>query len=168
MYCPQHRSIVVLPGKPSTNKRLALSSMPDKPLFHSHIEAYVCLVHASRHYSASACLCCYTTPRSLFALSTSARSFAYCVPATPRGCLRVWHRPRQEYNCRVLVPPRPCLHAVSVQDIDGDDAAVSLAVERVAVQEAYSTVGWCLQLPLAGHVELQQLPLLTLRILRIL
>jgi hypothetical protein len=62
---------------------------------------------------------------------------------------------------------RPCLLAVSVQAVDGDDAAVLLAANTPPGSERHTRrSGWCLQLPLAGRVQLQQLAPLTLRMLR--
>ena len=64
---------------------------------------------------------------------------------------------------------RPCLLAVSVQAVDGDDTAVLLAVHTQTSSKGHTRrLGWCLQLPLAGRVQLQQLALLTLRMLRVL
>lgn len=63
----------------------------------------------------------------------------------------------------------PRLLAVSVQAMNGDDTAIGLAVNAPLSNEKHTRrSGWCLQLPLAGHVQLQQLPLLTLRMRRIL
>lgn len=63
----------------------------------------------------------------------------------------------------------PRLLAVSVQAMDSDDTAIGSAVNASPSNEKHSRrSGWCLQLPLAGHAHLQQLPLLTLRMQRIL
>jgi hypothetical protein len=64
---------------------------------------------------------------------------------------------------------RPCLLAVSVQAMDGDDTAVELAANAQTSSEKHTQQsGWCLLLPLAGRVQLQQLALLTLRMSRAL
>lgn len=62
---------------------------------------------------------------------------------------------------------RPCLLAVSVQTMDGDETAVLLAVHtQRSSKEHTRRLNWCLQLPLVGRVQLQQLALLTLSMLR--
>jgi hypothetical protein len=62
---------------------------------------------------------------------------------------------------------RPCLLAVSVQAVDGDDAAVLLAANTPPGSEKHTRrSGWCLRLPLAGRVQLQGLALLARTMLR--
>jgi hypothetical protein len=62
---------------------------------------------------------------------------------------------------------RPCLLAVSVQAMNSDDAAADLAANAQPSSEKHTQrSGWCLLLPLAGRVQLQQLALLAPRMLR--
>ena len=62
---------------------------------------------------------------------------------------------------------RPRLLAVPIQAVDGDDTAVELAANAQKSSKKHTRQsGWCLLLPLAGRVQLQQLALLTLRMLR--
>jgi hypothetical protein len=62
---------------------------------------------------------------------------------------------------------RPCLLAVSVQAVDGDDAAVLLAANEQTSSEKHTRrLGWCLRLLPASRAQLQQLALPALRMLR--
>jgi hypothetical protein len=62
---------------------------------------------------------------------------------------------------------RPCPLAVSVQAMNSDDAVAELAANpQPSGGKHTQRPDWCLPLPLAGHVQLQQLALLTLRMLR--
>jgi hypothetical protein len=62
---------------------------------------------------------------------------------------------------------RPCLLAVSVQAVDGDDTAVFLAANAQTSNEKHTQrLDWGFLLPLVGLVQLQQLALLTLKSLK--
>jgi hypothetical protein len=64
---------------------------------------------------------------------------------------------------------RPCLLAVSVQAMDGDDTAVLLAANAQTSNEKHTQRSdWCLLLPLPDRVRLHQLAPLTPRMLRML
>jgi hypothetical protein len=64
---------------------------------------------------------------------------------------------------------RPCLLAVSVQAMDGDDTAILLAANAQTSSEKHTQrLGWCLHIPPASQEQLQQLALLTLRLSRAL
>jgi hypothetical protein len=63
----------------------------------------------------------------------------------------------------------PCLLAVSVQAIDGDDTAVLLTVNAQTSNKKHTQrSGWCLLLSLASRMQLRQIALLMLRMLRML
>jgi hypothetical protein len=50
---------------------------------------------------------------------------------------------------------RPCVLAMSVQAMDGDDTAVLLAANAQPGHKKHTRrLGWCLLLPLAGRVQL--------------
>jgi hypothetical protein len=67
------------------------------------------------------------------------------------------------------VARRPCLLAVSVQAMDGDDTAVELAANAQPGSKKHTRRSdWCLLLPLAGRVQLQQLALLPPKMRRVL
>jgi hypothetical protein len=64
---------------------------------------------------------------------------------------------------------RPRLLAVSVQTMDCNNTTVQLAANaQMSDRKHTQWLGWCLQLPLASHVQLQQLPLLTPGMQRVL
>jgi hypothetical protein len=95
---------------------------------------------------------------------------AVCVRiVAPAEYARVGEVVREEVAQPIDAAARcPRLLAVSVQVMDSDDTAVGLAVNALLSNKKHTRPsGWRFQLPLVGHVQLQQQPLLTLRMRRI-
>jgi hypothetical protein len=92
-----------------------------------------------------------------------------CIVA-PAENARVGQVVREKVSQPVdTVVRRPRLLAVSVQTMDCDDTTVWLAANAQRSDRKHTQwLGWCLQLPLASHVQLQQLPLLTPGMQRVL
>jgi hypothetical protein len=83
---------------------------------------------------------------------------AVCVRiVAPAEYARVGEVVREEVAQPVDAAARcPRLLAMSVQAMNGDDTAVGLAVNAPPSNEKHTRrSGWRLQLPLAGHVQLQ-------------
>jgi hypothetical protein len=90
-----------------------------------------------------------------------------CIVA-PTEYARVGQVVREEVAQPVdTVVRRPRLLAVSVQTMDCDNTAVQLVANAQTSDRKHTQwLGWCLQLPLASRVQLQQLALQTLEMLR--
>jgi hypothetical protein len=101
------------------------------------------------------------------------------LAAHPRPAVRVrvvapteYARVRQVAREEVAQPVdaaacRPCLLAVSVQTMDGDDTVVLLAANAQPSSERHTRrSGWYLRLPPASRAQLQQLALPALRMPR--
>jgi hypothetical protein len=69
---------------------------------------------------------------------------------------------REEVTQPIDAARRPYVLAVSVQAMDDDDATVELAANAQPGSKKHTRrAGWCLELPVAGRVQLQSLTLLT-------
>jgi hypothetical protein len=90
-----------------------------------------------------------------------------CI-VTPTEYARIGQVVREEVTQPVdTVVRRPRLLAVSVQTMDCDNTTVQLAANAQSGSKKHTQwLGWCLQLPVASRVQLQQLALQTLKMLR--